>query len=134
MKPITHNYKDTEYDAIEHLLRVKQKGLAIREWVTIDDFYVNAQGDVFYVELYNTEYTREEGHGMHDIIDNQEPVEYIPFLTAEEVKEYTARYEGMFEEKEPHWLVWLTMFAVFIALAWILLYAGQPIQEALTGN
>lgn len=124
MKPITTMYADREYDAIENFLALRKKYLDIREWVTMEDLYVNEFGDVFYVELYNTEYTREEGHGQHDLIDHQEPMQYHLLLNAGGVQREAMALDEL-EDKEPSKLVWAVMFLVLGLLAWIFLYAGQ---------
>lgn len=125
MQTINKHFKDLEYDAIEHLLNQRKKFLAVREWVTMDDLYINDKGDVYYVELYNAEVSKEEGHGMHDVIIHT-PQEYIHFLDHNEVKEVIGSYLEIYEDKEPHAIVWFAMFILLSALAWLFLYVTQP--------
>lgn len=126
MKPITTMYADREYDVIEAFLNLKKKYLDVREWVTVDDLYVDEHGDVYYVELYDTEYSREEGHGQHDVIGHQEPKEYKILVTCETIKYATqSGAVEVEEEKEPSKLVWALMFLVLSLMAWVLLYASQ---------
>lgn len=125
MKPILTVYKDQEYNAIENFLDLRKKYLDIREWVTMQDLYVNEFGDVFYVELYDTEYSREEGHGQHDVIGHQEPMQYHLLLNAGGVKREVELHEELDDDKEPSKLVWAVMFLALGLLGWILLYAGQ---------
>lgn len=124
MQTINKHFKDLEYDAIEYLLNQRKKYLSIREWVTMDDLYVNAGGDIYYVELYDTETSREECHGVHDIVTNT-PHAYTHFLDHDEVKEVIGSYLEIHEDKEPHPIVWFGMFLLLSALAWLFLYL-QP--------
>lgn len=126
MKPIAKLYTDIEYDAIENMLNTQKKFLHIREWVTMDDLYVSDTGNIYYVELYNNEYQREEGHGFHDVLTSSEPVEYIPFLTTQQAKEVVTDYINEGEEPEPHPIVWFAMFVLLSAMAWFFLYVTQP--------
>jgi hypothetical protein len=126
MKPITKYYADVEYDAIENLLNKLKRDLRIREWVEMQDLYVDKKGDVYYVELYNYEYQREEGHGLHDVLTSVEPVDYKLLLTNEEAKVFVKDYVNNLEETEPHPIVWFAMFVLLSALAWLFLYVGQP--------
>ena len=126
MKPITKYYADVEYDAIENLLNKLKRDLRIREWVEMQDLYVDKKGDVYYVELYNYEYQREEGHGLHDVLTLVEPVDYKLLLTNDEARVFVQDYVNNLEEKEPHPLVWAVMFLLLSALAWVFLYVTQP--------
>lgn len=131
MQPITDHYQDIEFDAIQDLLYRQRKMLHMRDWVEMQDLYVDKNGDIHYVEVYNQTYSREEGHGFHDILESSEPVEYIPYLTKSEaekvIKDYIDLNGGReeLEDKEPHPLVWVGMFAVLGAMGWLLLLMGQ---------
>lgn len=130
MKPLKLS-NDVEYEVVDLFLSVRKKYLDIREWVEMQDLYVNEMGDIYYVELYNTEYRTEEGHGRHEVIDSQEPVEYKILLSGEYFRHLVEdrRREIMQEEAEevePSKLAWAVIFVSLILLAWVFLWVVQP--------
>lgn len=93
--PFTKVYaEDNDYEIVCEVLNKRKESLRIPSWVEMEDIYVDDQKDLFFVELYNTEYSREEGHGFHDVPGASVPVAYNPFIS----REYLAALRGQYEE------------------------------------
>jgi len=124
MKPFNTVYYDGEYEVVEDYLNGLKKVLRIREWVTMDDVYIDERGDLYYVELYDTEYSREEGHGFHDVLQSSEPKEYILFLTVAELESLLANREE--KDEEPSRFVWLLVLLGLVLLTWAFMWIAVP--------
>lgn len=124
MKPFSTVYYDGEYDVVENYLNGLKKVLRVREWVTMDDVYIDERGDIYYVELYDNEYDREEGHGFHDVLKSSTPVEYILFLTVAELESLLATKEE--EDEEPSRFVWLLVLLGLVLLTWAFMWIAVP--------
>lgn len=124
MKPIVKCYADVEYDAIENLLYKLKRDMRIREWIDMQDLYVDKNGDVYYVELYNYEYQREEGHGLHDVLTSVEPVEHILLLTSDEAKVYIEEYIEKIKAQKLPLIVKVGLVAVVFAV-FIIIFNGN---------
>jgi len=60
---------DEIYDIVTDKLHTMKRNGEIREYVEIEDIYINKDGDFLAVEhYYETSYT-EEGHGFHTVTD-----------------------------------------------------------------
>lgn len=93
--PFTKVYKsDDEYEIVCEVLNKRKESLRIPAWVEMEDVYVDDQKDLFFVELYNTEYSREEGHGFHDVPGASVPVAYEHFMS----REYFAALKGDYQQ------------------------------------
>lgn len=99
--PFTKAYaEDNDYEIVCEVLNKRKESLRIPSWVEMDDIYVDDQKDLFFVELYNTEYSREEGHGFHDVPGASVPVVYEPFMSREYFAALRSDYQQSVDEDE----------------------------------
>lgn len=90
--PFTKAYAgDNDYEIVCEVLNKRKESLRIPSWVEMEDIYVDDQKDLFFVELYNTEYSREEGHGFHDVPGVSVPVSYERFMSREYYERFMSR-------------------------------------------
>lgn len=123
-RELTTKYTGEEYETIAQVLEERKSVYGIREWVEMQDLYVDEKGDVYYVELYNTTYSREEGHGFHDVVDSQEPLEYALFMTADEVVLTTKKYVEQLEAEPWPLIVKVGLVAVAVSIM-IIIFSGD---------
>ena len=97
--PFTKAYaEDNDYEIVCEVLNKRKESLRIPSWVEMDDIYVDEEKDLFFVELYNTEYSREEGHGFHDVPGASVPVAYERFMSREYLSHLREQYQECEEE------------------------------------
>lgn len=126
--PFTKVYaEDNDYEIVCEVLNKRKESLRIPSWVEMEDIYVDDQKDLFFVELYNTEYSREEGHGFHDVPGASVPVSYERFMSREYLSHLRSEYAECEEEvkeearmKPAHTILAASMIIVLVwAAMWI---------------
>ena len=131
---MTKNYRrfgevfkdDDSIEVVAEHLRKRKEYLDIREWVEMSDLFVDAEGNIYYVEVWNHTPQIEEGHGFHDV-GTDEPEEYLLFLSSENYFELMKQAEIDEDEakddlKPWQWIVLLSFILIAVwAIMWIVI-------------